>query len=132
MSERATRVAEQLRGDLMEVFLRGRVRDPAVKDVVVTAVRVSPDLQHARVYVRTLQPLKPRKQERVVEGLERAAGFLRREIGKNLSIRRSPELVFYWDDAVDQGVRIERILMEIGDAEAAKPQEDGEDADEEE
>ncbi len=130
MSERATRVAEQLRGDLMEVFLRGRVRDPAVKDVVVTAVRVSPDLQHARVYVRTLQPLKPRKQERVVEGLERAAGFLRREIGKNLSIRRSPELVFYWDDAVDQGGRIERILMEIGD-ESAKAQQDGEDADEE-
>ncbi|MEM6956295.1 MAG: 30S ribosome-binding factor RbfA, partial [Myxococcota bacterium] len=87
MSERAIRVGEQLRSDLMNLLLRGRLRDPAAKDVLITAVRVSADLQHARVYVRTLQESTARKQQRVVAGLERAAGFLRRELGQNLKLR---------------------------------------------
>ncbi len=119
MSERAVRVGEQLRADLMNLLLRGRLRDPATKDVVITAVRMSPDLQHARVYVRTLTDVSERKQQRVVDGLDRAAGFLRRELGKTMRLRRTPELAFAWDKAIDHGAKIEKIFAEL-DAEKSE------------
>ena len=113
MSERATRVGDQLRADLMDMVLRGRLRDPAVKDVVITHVALSPDLQHARVYVRTMSEVSERKKQRVIEGMDRASGFLRKELGKGLRLRRTPEMRFYWDDAVDHGAKIERIFAEL-------------------
>ena len=62
----------------MELLLRGSVRDPAAKDVVVSAVRMTDDLSIARVYVRVLEEIGPERQEAVVSALDRATGFLRR------------------------------------------------------
>ena len=112
---RADRVAEQIRNELMDLLLRGALRDPAAKDVVVSAVRVTDDLSIARVYVRVLEEIGPEHQQRVVEALERAAGFLRRELGHRLRLRRVPSLEFYWDEVVDSGLRIESILEEISE-----------------
>lgn len=112
MSERAVRVGDQLRADLMSLLLRGKVRDPGARDVVITAVKMSPDLQHARVFIRTLGEADERRQERAVDALERASGYLRRAAG-DLGLRRTPSLSFSWDEAVDQGTRIESLLEEI-------------------
>lgn len=112
---RADRVAERIRNELTELLLRGALRDPAAKDVVVSAVRVTDDLSIARVYVRVLDEIGPERQERVVEALERATGFLRRELGHRVQLRRVPSLEFYWDDVVDSGLRIESILEEISE-----------------
>ena len=97
----------------MELMLRGSVRDPAAKDVVVSAVRMTDDLSIARVYVRVLEEIDSDHQDRVVEALRRASGFLRREIGQRLQLRHVPSLEFYWDGVVDSGLRIESILDEI-------------------
>ncbi len=97
----------------MELMLRGSVRDPAAKDVVVSAVRMTDDLSIARVYVRVLEEIDSDRQDRVVEALRRASGFLRREIGQRLQLRHVPSLEFYWDEVVDSGLRIESILDEI-------------------
>ena len=99
----------------MELLLRGALRDPAAKDVVVSAVRVTDDLSIARVYVRVLEEIGPDRQEKVVEALERAGGFLRRELGHRVQLRRVPALEFYWDDVVDSGLRIESILEELSE-----------------
>lgn len=112
---RADRVAERIRSELMELLLRGSVRDPAAADVVVSAVRMTDDLSIARVYVRVLEEIPEDRQTRVVEALERATGFLRRELGGRLQLRHVPSLEFYWDDVVDSALRIESILDEISD-----------------
>jgi ribosome-binding factor A len=110
---RADRVSERIRSELMELMLRGGVRDPAAKDVVVSAVRMTDDLSIARVYVRVLEEIDAEHQDAVVEALVRASGFLRREIGQRLQLRHVPKLEFYWDEVVDSGIRIESILDEI-------------------
>jgi ribosome-binding factor A len=110
---RADRVSERIRSELMELMLRGSVRDPAAKDVVVSAVRMTDDLSIARVYVRVLEEIGSDRQDAVVEALGRASGFLRREIGQRLQLRHVPKLEFYWDEVVDSALRIESILEEI-------------------
>jgi len=113
--KRADRVSERIRSELMELLLRGSLRDPAAKDVVVSAVRMTDDLSIARVYVRVLGEAGPERQEAVVEALVRASGFLRRELGHRLELRHVPSLEFYWDDVVDSALRIESILDELRD-----------------
>jgi ribosome-binding factor A len=110
---RADRVAERIRSELMDLLLRGSVRDPAASDVVVSAVRMTDDLSIARVYVRVLEEIDADRQEKVVDALGRAGGFLRREVGQRLQLRHVPSLEFYWDDVVDSALRIESILDEI-------------------
>lgn len=112
---RADRVAERIRSELMDLLLRGSVRDPAAKDVVVSAVRMTDDLSIARVYVRVLEEIDATRQAAVVEALARANGFLRRELGHRLQLRHVPKLQFYWDDVVDSALRIESILDEISE-----------------
>ena len=110
---RADRVSERIRSELMDLMLRGSVRDPAAKDVVVSAVRMTDDLSIARVYVRVLEEIDTDRQEAVVAALGRASGFLRHEIGQRLQLRHVPKLEFYWDEVVDSALRIESILQEI-------------------
>ncbi|KPK16719.1 MAG: hypothetical protein AMJ62_04455 [Myxococcales bacterium SG8_38] len=112
---RADRVAERIRSELMDLLLRGSLRDPAASEVVISAVRVTDDLSIARVYVRVLEEIGADRQEQVVEALGRATGFLRRELGHRLQLRHVPALEFYWDDVVDSALRIESILEEIRD-----------------
>jgi ribosome-binding factor A len=113
-SHRATKVSQRVREELMDMLLRGEVRDPAVSGCVVSAVQVTRDLSLARVYVRLLEvdPSVP-QQKRVVRALERAAGFLRRALAGRLKLRRAPELRFAWDDVADRGQRVDELLHEI-------------------
>jgi ribosome-binding factor A len=112
---RADRVAERIRSELMDLLIRGSVRDPAARDVVVSAVRVTDDLSIARIYVRVLEEVDADRQEAVVDALRRASGFLRHELGQRLQLRYVPSLEFFWDDVVDSALRIESILDEISE-----------------
>ena len=103
----------------MKLVLRGSLRDPAARNVVVSAVRVTDDLSIARIYVRVLDEIGPDRQDAVVGALERASGFVRRELGRQLQLKHVPSLEFYWDDVVDSALRIEAILDEI-DTDAPK------------
>jgi ribosome-binding factor A len=111
---RPERVAELIRAELMQLLVRGSVRDPSAADCCVTAVKVSDDLSHARVYVRLLRA-EVGEQERVgaVAALNRAASFLRRELAPALKLKYQPELRFFWDEAVDDATRLEALFSEI-------------------
>lgn len=122
--KRSTRVAERVRQELSMLLLSGSVRHPNANEIVITHVRVTDDLSLARVYVRLLDSrVSQAKQEAVVDGLVRAAGFLRAKVGKTLHMRRSPTLEFYWDEALDEARRIDTLLAEV------REEMDSEDAD---
>jgi ribosome-binding factor A len=103
-------VADQLRAEVTELLAR-EVHDPGIGFLTITHVKVSPDLQVARVYYTTLGDGKVRRDTQ--RALERATPFLRRHIGRRLRLKRVPELEFFFDEAVERGDRVEQILQEI-------------------
>jgi ribosome-binding factor A len=110
MSQRPTRIGEQIREDLSELIAR-EVHDPGIGFITITRVQVTPDLQQARVYYTTMGDAKARRQSD--RALQRASPFLRRQLGRRLRLRRIPELQFFFDESVEKQDRIERILQEI-------------------
>ncbi len=121
MHNRTSRVGDQLRAELADLLAR-EVHDPGVGFVTLTRVAVSADLQHARVHYTTMGDPKARAASQ--RALDRAAPFLRRQIGRRLRLKRVPALEFFFDGSVEQQDRIERILQEIH-AEAERTGQDG-------
>ena len=114
---RPDRVADQIRSEL--ALLLGReVNDPGIGFVTLTRVRVSPDIQQARVYYTTLGDERARRSTE--RALDRAAPFLRRQIGSRLRLKRVPELKFLYDESIAGQDRIEQLLDEIHANEPAK------------
>jgi len=109
-SRRIERLNEQLRRELMDL-LRMELRDPRVSSITVTRVRATPDLQQARVFVTTLAPESERST--IMEGLSAARPFLRSELARRLTTRRTPELTFEWDLGLDHARRIDELLARV-------------------
>ena len=107
---RPDRVGDQLRAELAQLLARD-VHDPGIGFVTLTRVQVSPDLQAARVYYTALGDETGRKN--TARGLERAAPFLRRQIGARLRLRRVPEITFVYDESIAGQDRIEQLLNEL-------------------
>ena len=107
---RPNRIADLLRAEISELLAR-EVHDPGIGFLTVTHVKVSPDLQVARVYYTTLGDAKARRDTE--RALHRATPFLRRHVGQRLRLKRVPELEFFFDEAVERGDRVEQILQEI-------------------
>ena len=107
---RPDRVADQLRSELASLLSR-EVHDPGIGFVTLTRVQVSPDLQQARVRYTTLGDEKARAASG--RALERAAPFLKRQLGKRLRLKRAPDLTFVYDDSIAGQDRIEHILNEL-------------------
>jgi ribosome-binding factor A len=107
---RPERVAHLVQAELAALFLRAN--DRRLHDVTVTAVRMSPDLRVARVYVRTLAGEGAR--EPTLRALARAAHFLRGEVGRALGLRMTPELRFEYDTTPDTARRVDDLLREAG------------------
>lgn len=114
MHQRPERVGDQIRAELSEVIAR-QVKDPGIGFMTLTHVRVTADLQLARVYYTALGDDKARA--RTAQALARAAPFLRRQLASRLRLRRVPEIVFTYDESIEGQDRIERILREIHAAE---------------
>jgi ribosome-binding factor A len=112
--KRSERVGERLRAELMEMITRGDFRDPGLSSCYITDVKLSDDLKHARIYVRSvLTEDSAADREKVIAGLGRAAGYIRRELAPRLKLKYHPELKFFWDENVDRARRVEELLHEI-------------------
>jgi ribosome-binding factor A len=108
---RIDRIEEQMRIELSEIIER-EIQDPRIGLATVTAVKVSADLRHGRVFVTVLGDAVQRKK--TLEGLRSAASFVRRALSKRLDhLKRIPELSFDYDEAVEKGIRIEELLDQI-------------------
>lgn len=122
--KRSEKVAEAVRAELMSMLLTGAVHDPGVQNATVSAVKLTDDLRLAKVYVRMIDlEASPRATAALIKALERARGFLRRELAQRLSLRYAPDLRFYYDESLDRGREIETLLREI----AEKPSDGGND-----
>jgi ribosome-binding factor A len=107
---RPERVGQLVQELLGELFARG-MRDPRIGLVTITGVKMSPDLREARVYWAVHGAAEQRKH--TAKGLEKAKGFLRREIALHLKLRVTPDLHFKYDEAIDRGERIEQLIREV-------------------
>jgi ribosome-binding factor A len=98
-------------GDLIQRELSGLVqrelRDPRVGMITITGVDVSPDFSHAKVFFTLLE--KQHLQE-AMQGLRRASGFLRSQLAKRIKLYTTPELRFEYDESVERGDRLSRLI----------------------
>lgn len=110
-SYKIDRVTEDVRREL-SALLR-ELKDPRVKDCFLSIVRVkvTNDLSYCTVYVSTIEGIERTKE--AVKGLKSAAGFLRRELGRHLSLRHTPELLFKASDSIEYGAHISKILNDL-------------------
>ena len=106
MSVRANRVGEQMKKELGEIIGR-KIKDPRIGFVTVTDVQVTGDLQQAKVYISVLGD--ERKRENTLLGLAKAKGFIRSEIGQRIRLRKTPEILFEFDESIDYGNHIETL-----------------------
>jgi ribosome-binding factor A len=106
-SQRLRRVADQIQRELSDL-LHVELKDPRVGMITLTGVEVSPDLAHAKVFFTTLGDADA--LSRTEAGLQRAAGFLRSELGHRLKLRVTPELRFVHDASVERGVRLSKLI----------------------
>jgi ribosome-binding factor A len=106
---RTDRINEQLKQEI-SLIVRDEVRDPRVGLATITAVVTSPELDHAKVYVTSLGDETER--EEIIEGLQSAAAFVRKQLSGRLHMRRVPELHFEADRVLAEALRIEELLRQ--------------------
>ncbi len=111
-SDRLRRVDEAVRQVLSDAVTQD-LKDPRIGFVTVTAVRTSPDLRHARVFVSVLGE-QPERQA-TLAGLRSAHGFLQRRVAAELRLKHTPTLAFEYDDSIDRGMRVSELIdRELG------------------
>jgi ribosome-binding factor A len=108
-SQRAQRVGEQIQRELGEL-LRDDVKDPRVGRVTITAVEVSSDLSHAKIFVTHLAGRE--HADEAVQALQHTAGFLRRELSRRMQLYSVPQLHFAYDDSIESGMRLSQLIDE--------------------
>lgn len=106
---RSARIADQIQRSLAEI-VRTEVRDPGVGMVTLTGVELSRDQSHAKIFFTTLG--SEAEIEAALGGLQRAAGFLRSELAHCLTTRKVPELHFAYDESVERGMRLSKLIDE--------------------
>jgi ribosome-binding factor A len=103
---REERVGAEIRRELA-VLLRDEARDPRLSRVTVQEVRVARDLSHAKVFFTLLDPVQAKPTE---DALNKAAGFLRRRLGDNMTLRSVPRLAFVYDKSFETGMRLTSLI----------------------
>ena len=105
------RVGDMIRNHLMDLIER-KVNDPRVEMVTITDVAVTPDAAQADVHYSVLGGAEAQAEAQA--GLESAAGWLRRELGRRLRLRNTPRLIFHYDPSLERGEHIVGLLDELG------------------
>lgn len=113
---RKDRVSEQIRREIAEL-VRLEVKDPRVGMVSITDVQVTPDYAHAKVFFSTLAGSET--IDAVLEGLQKASGFLRRELGKRIRIHTTPQLHFVFDQSLERGADLSKLIEQAVSISAA-------------
>ncbi len=113
-SRRAKRVGGQLLEEISRAARRV-VKDPRIRGVTFTEVKLSNDLRYARVYYSLID--EGGRRDEAKEGLRSARGVIRREVGRHVQLRYVPDIEFFFDDSLSQAEHIENLLRQIRDSE---------------
>lgn len=123
MRIRPEKVAHLMRREVADILER-RLRDPRVTArVSVTDVEITHDLSFARIFVMVSG--EPAERDVTMEGLQRAAGFVRHELGERMGLREVPEIRFVYDDSLDRGARVDDLLRRIEKGEVVDDEDKG-------
>jgi len=118
---RAQRIADRIRQEL-SVLLLYDISDPRLVGVTVTDVTVDREMAFASIYVSALEGSQ--RAEEILEGLEHAQGFIRRELAQKIDLRSFPNLRFHWDPTAERADHIEKLLASLKDEELHPGEED--------
>lgn len=110
-SKRILQVGEQIREHIAMMLIRGELSDPRLKNITINAVKVSPDLQLAKVYYSVMGTAAER--EAVDKGLRQASGFIRRSLGDTLKMRYTPVINFFFDESIERAARISELIETV-------------------
>lgn len=125
-NRRQSRVAERIREEASGIILQ-ELKDPRMGFVTVTAAEVTPDLQHARIYVSVLG--EDADAHKTMKALNHAKGYVQRQIAQRIRLRRAPEITFHIDESAKKTVRILDLIRQIqeegSEKDAAPREEDG-------
>ena len=111
MTHRIERVNNLIQREISELIQR-QVKDPRLDTcLAVTEVVTSPDLKYAKVFVSCISGKQ--EEQKTLSALNKASGFLRTELARKLRLRRMPELSFHWDDSIEHGDHILRLIDQI-------------------
>ncbi|MDO4710884.1 MAG: 30S ribosome-binding factor RbfA [Peptostreptococcaceae bacterium] len=123
---RTRRVGEEIRKIVSAMLFEGQIKDSKIKNsnslISVTSVDVVRDLRYAYVYVSVLG----NDAGSVIEGLKNAAGYVRKEVGRELNIRYTPEIVFRLDDSIEKGAYMSKLIRELNPSSDEMPEGDPE------
>ncbi len=130
MSQRTQRLGDQIQREVASL-IRTEIKDPRLGMVTVSAVKVSPDMGYADIYVTVMGSTLDEKPDESIAVLNAAAGFLRGEVGRAIKTRITPRLRFHYDEVVARGNRMATLIneavredesraRELGNAPAAK------------
>lgn len=110
-NQRLIRINEEMKKEISEI-IRTDIKDPAVQDVMISVVAVDTtnDLKTAKVYVSILQE---NKKEEALAGLQKAQGFIRKEIAHRINLRNTPELIFKLDESIERGIEMSKLIQDV-------------------
>ncbi len=115
---RPQRVGQLIQEELGRLVTKG-FKDPRIGFITFTGVKVSPDLREAVVYWSMFGATEAQRKENA-EGLKAATGYIKRELGATLGLQYVPNLRFVYDEAIDRGDRIDRLLREVKEEDQAR------------
>jgi ribosome-binding factor A len=119
MSHRIERVSSLMRQEISGLLQR-QVKDPRLSQfIAVNEVSISPDLKYARVFVSCMGSQE--EKQAMLNGLEAASNYLRNQLAKRLHLRRIPELSFEWDESIERGDRLLRLIDKISAEDNQEP-----------
>ena len=124
---RLQRIADRIREELSEMMIRG-VSDPRLSGISITGVKVDRELSYADIFVSAVEGHQ--RETMVLEGLNRANGFLRRHLAERIELRVFPKLRFHWDPTPERADHIERLLAELRQQTPPETENEPEDDDE--
>lgn len=110
MNMRAERVGEQMKQEVMDI-VNNKVKDPRIGFLTITDVQLTNDLSIATIHLTVLG--NDKQIEDTFKGLEKAKGFIKSEIGSRMRLRIVPEIKFEYDESIDYGNKIERMIQDL-------------------
>jgi len=125
---RLQRIGDRIRQDLSEMVVMGEIRDPRISGVTITDVKVDRELAYADVFLSAVEGSE--RAEEVLQGFNRANGFIRKALAERIELRVFPRLRYHWDPTPERADRIERLLASLRtDETPSEPENDEEEQD---
>jgi len=120
--KRSEKVADLIQKEISQMLVKS-IKDPRIGFVTITRVSVSEDCRFAKIYFSVVGTLEER--ERSIKGLESAKGYVRKELGRRIRLRYTPDIVFQFDPSIEYAIHMEELIQSIHPKGEANGDEEG-------